>query len=315
MSDLDDLILKNYYGNFWRRKYPKKLDIECILDQIGCNKIYIKTDHKILIGANRIALYVSVEDITSNSRQRAYIDIISGMPSKQQYLDTTYGPGSYADLRIIIYDSAHFYRETASFYPKTYHEDIIELVSNNNRFGLITYLVLVESLGPGLFYTAIQGEPSEGIISIPPKRMVQEAFFWRHCFDYENCGYHLSEDPLSSFFDTTSVSLQFGGRRRLQRIWDYRGLHFNITHKAGSNWITNVWANKDVIQRAFPDCLIHLIEYNEKPQKIEIHFPFMIPMYRLLAESERTQFTWGECFRSMERTLIGIICPEQEDIW
>jgi len=185
MSNLDNLILKQHYGIHWRRKYPQVFDIDCMLEQIKCGNKLNRIDSKQLVKKNRIALILSITDIINGSEGEAYVDIITGMPSLEQFLDTTYGPGLNANLRIIVYDSISSDDYASSIYPEDYQQDIRDLVILNNKCGLSTYLVNLESTGPILYYTSIESphaKPSKTIFHLPNKRLVQEAFFWRHSF-------------------------------------------------------------------------------------------------------------------------------------
>jgi|GEM_PF-7127175 len=303
MTSLDNLILKHHYGNHWRRKYPPEFEIQIMLDQImGKNYVFDKKNYKRLVEKNRIALNFTVQD-SQNSCMDVYFDVISGMPTLEQLLDSTYG--SKADIRIIVYDSQSYYDYGSAYYPEDYQRDIVGLIKLNNECGVLTYLAHVESCGPLLCYTVIEfpqtGPPSKSLSELPSKRLIQEAFFWRHSFVINN------PVPIQVYLKQIPITLDLGYNRRLQEVWDDAGLHFIIFNKSRSAWVKNLWLNKNEIQQAFPSCKIELV--NSKPNRIAVHIP-IISMNDLLLISGRAKLSYAKAFKFIETKLMRIICPD-----
>lgn len=296
--EISEIETLKYYGECWRDEYPSEMDIDYLFKQTKINQKLVSIESKTTIGENRIALSITTRDSKYEPERRIYMDIISGAPTWEQFIDVTYHKGASADYRIIVYD-LDFER-----FPPSCSYDIADLVRISNECGLITYLVKAIGIGPMIYYEQNEYSQSDAIRSIsdlPMEDQLRVEDFWRNyyaphaeleleCIEYEN---------LSPWNPSYIVR---GGISKVE--WNEKGFFIILNNdKEYIDWLLShkEKITNEYVQENHPCMSINLNDNFELEVQLN-----KIPMSELVLMSPEEKFYYGDEIRGIEHIFSDL---------
>ncbi len=246
---------------------------------------------------------IVIVDAMDNKRKisRIIIDITSGIPSWQQFINVTYEEGGDADIRLILYGVDH-------------DEDILagrlfeleSLVRRNNECGVKTYLAggvrSNHEDKKSLAICDINEEPALSSVrnglELPSKTELLKGEFW--------VGYYYPQlnDVKPGLYNyilrewRPGYALSRG--LSADNLWREDGFYMNLTHEPDSEIIDWIWTNKiSSLKTAYPDSTINLDNRCDDYKAICVKI-LDIPMKEIFEMEPDNKWEYAELLLEME---------------
>jgi len=193
MSTIDfphsNIGFRNGFGENWRSRFMEDENLKNILEALEIPKpdkyrVYSKR----MIGEDRCQVYLVGRMHKNDILKKIIIDVKSGIPTWEQFIDVTYNTPVDVEKRIIIYDDVH--SKDAEDFPWGDELVLWNLVARNNRCGVDTYQVKAHFEPESNGGTSVQYWNNQearnvplGILEkLPTKEDIQQAEFWHEYY-------------------------------------------------------------------------------------------------------------------------------------
>ena len=284
----------------WECVLSEKEDIAELFKELGLDDY--QTIQIISRRVENFGLIVIVDAMDKKEMtSRVIIDVTSGIPSWQQFINVTYEGGGDANIKIILYGVDH-------------DEDILSgrlfelssLVRRNNECGVKTYLAGgVRSNNKdkkSLAICDINEEPGLSSVrnglELPSKTEILKGEFW--------VGYYYPQlndvEPglynyiLRGWRPGYALSRGFSA----DNLWREDGFYMNLTHEPDSEIIDWIWTNKiSSIKTAYPDSTINLDNQCDDYKAICVKI-LDIPMQEIFEMEPENRWEYAELLLEME---------------
>ena len=188
----EEVLFSRDYGSHWKDYFARKMEIDKLLKDIDINdEQIIRMDQACGLCEDRLSLFVTLRNIKTSATSKAIIDLITGSPTWEQFIDVTYDSGPNTDLKIIVYDTDDPRNPPKSAGCSLHAANLVE---KSNRCGVKTFLIhatfSIKAEGKILNYLIDEGPRMHIFDSVfpiltpqqpemlPTKRQVKEAEFW-----------------------------------------------------------------------------------------------------------------------------------------
>jgi len=248
---------------------------------------------------------------------RIIIDVTSGVPTWEQFINVTYDQGKDTDLKIIIYGKD--FEEFSSDAPAGGFNEIANLVTRNTRCGVKTLLIKGVDFDHNGQKIVRDCEVRAGRSCVtvdekrilPSKRQVQEAEFWMGYYYPQRQGAWSVgiDDDIIHYREPSDGS---GYNLKTQVRWDDEGFFFDVVGDAGSEAIKWIWANeRGRFEEEYPGHSISLKTENGATS-ISIRI-YDISMTKLIEMEPKVKKYYGEMVFSEEYRFYQIAQEAVED--
>lgn len=108
-SEKDMVSLGKYFGEEWKKEFTKKEEIMKLFQALNITNEAITDILPVSSSSkDRCSILATVRNLENRTIKKVIIDIITGSPTWEQFIDVTYDIGAGRDLRIIVFDGAFF---------------------------------------------------------------------------------------------------------------------------------------------------------------------------------------------------------------
>jgi len=284
----------------WESMLSEKEDIAELFKELGLDDY-----QAIQVISRRVWNYGLIIIVDAIDRKqtisRIIIDVTSGIPSWQQFINVTYDEGGDADIKIILYGI-------------DYEEGILAgrlfelgcLVRRNNECGVKTYKAGgIRSDDRGhtpLAICDIDEAPAlssmRSGLELPSKTEILKGEFW--------VGYYYPQlndvEPglynyiLRGWRPGFSLSRGFSART----LWHEDGFYMNLTHGPDSEIIDWIWTDRiSSLKMAYPDSTIKLDNQHDDYRAICVKI-LDIPMQEIFEMEPSNKWEYAELLLDME---------------
>ena len=273
----DGVSLWEYMGEDWRFHFTKEYNLRDLLRQLDIpHHEGYRVHSRRLMGKNRCQAILVKEGSEQEVPMKILVDVKTGFPTWEQFIDVTYCVDKDIDMRIILYDDIYSDQNTDD--PPGDSYILCNLVARNNKCGVDTYQTEVycpreKNESNGIQYlldTYSRGENLSASETLPRREQMERAEFWIEYYLPRHPIEEILEDD-SEIVDCFAPTRVFGNSYESQLTWTNDGIFVSLSCYSDDVDLRKLWEKiEPEAIKEYPELIVEFPEKEGIPKSVRM---------------------------------------------